>query len=129
MRQSSGGAIVNIASIMSLNGYSMALLIPDGFCGYISSKGADVQMTRDMVVHLAAEGIRVNEVCPDFVYTKLMENVTNDQVVHEKMRDLHPMGRLAEAADVANVVAFLASDEALFVVAADCPVDGGYSAQ
>lgn len=86
-------------------------------------------MTRDMVVHLAAEGIRVNEVWPDFVYTKLTENVTNDQALHEKMRDLDPMGRLAEAADVANVVAFLASDEALFVVAAAWPIDGGYSAQ
>lgn len=83
-------------------------------------------MTRDMVVHLAAEGIRVNEVWPDFVYTKLTENVTNDQALHEKMRDLDPMGRLAEAA---NVVAFLASDEALFVVAAAWPIDGGYSAQ
>ena len=86
-------------------------------------------MTRDMGVRLAAEGIRVNAVCPGFVYTKLTENVTNDQAVHEKMRDLHPMERIAEAAEVANVGAFLASDEASFVVAAAWKVNGGYTAQ
>ena len=129
MRQSGGGAIINIASIMSLVGYPTALPFSDGFNGYISSKGAVVQMTRDMGVRLAAEGIRVNAVCPGFVYTKLTENVTNDPTVHEKMRDLHPLGRMAEAAEIANVVAFLASDEASFVVAAAWPVDGGYTAQ
>lgn len=129
MRQSGGGAIVNIASIMSLVGYPTALPFSDGFNGYISSKGAVVQMTRDMGVRLAREGIRVNAVCPGFVYTKLTENVTNDAAVHETMRGLHPLGRMAEAVEIANVVAFLASDEASFVVAAAWPVDGGYTAQ
>ena len=129
MRQTSGGAIVNIASIMSMVGYPTALPFSDGFNGYISSKGTVIQMTRDMGVRLAAEGIRVNAVCPGFVYTKLTENVTSDPAVHETMRNLHPLGRMAEAAEIANVVAFLASDEASFVVAAAWPVDGGYTAQ
>ena len=129
MRQTSGGAIVNIASIMSMVGYPTTLPFSDGFNGYISSKGTVIQMTRDMGVRLAAEGIRVNAVCPGFVYTKLTENVTSDPAVHETMRNLHPLGRMAEAAEIANVVAFLASDEASFVVAAVWPVDGGYTDQ
>ncbi|MEE3233378.1 MAG: SDR family oxidoreductase [Candidatus Latescibacterota bacterium] len=129
MRHSGGGAIVNIASIMSMVGYPTALPFSDGFNGYISSKGAVIQMTRDMGVRLATEGIRVNAVCPGFVYTKLTENVTNDPVVHQKMCELHPLGRMAEAAEIANVVAFIASDEASFVAGAAWPVDGGYTAQ
>jgi len=129
MRQSGGGAIVNMGSIMSLVGYPTVLPFSDGFNGYISSKGTVIQLTRDMGVRLAKEGIRVNAVCPGFVYTKLTENVTADPQVHETMRGLHPLGRMGEAEEIANVIVFLASDEASFVVAAAWPVDGGYTAQ
>lgn len=128
MRRSDGGAIVNIASIMGLVGYPTFLPFSDGFNAYPHSKGAVVQLTRDMGVRLAQEGIRVNAVCPGFVYTALTENVTGDPEVHDMMRKLHPLGRMGQPEEIATVIAFLASDEASFVAAAAWPVDGGYTA-
>ena len=81
-----------------------------------------------MGIRLAAENIRVNAVCPGFVYTALTENVTDTPEVHETMKALHPMGRMAKPSEIANVVAFLASDEASFVAGAAWTVDGGYTA-
>lgn len=129
MRRTGGGSIVNLASVMGIVGYPTHLPFSDGFNAYPQSKGAVVQMTRDMGVRLAGEGIRVNAVCPGFVYTALTENVTGNPEVHEAMRRSHPIGRMGTAAEVANVIAFLASDEASFVAGAVWAVDGGYTAQ
>lgn len=128
MRKSGGGAIVNLGSIMSLVSYPTTLPFSDGFNPYPQSKGAVLQLTRDMGIQLASDNIRVNAVCPGFVYTALTRNVTETPDVHEKMRDLHPMGRLGEPGEIANVIAFLASDEASFVTGAAWTVDGGYTA-
>ena len=128
MRESGGGSIVNIGSIMSLVSYPTSLPFSDGFSPYPQSKGAVLQLTRDMGIRLAVENIRVNAVCPGFVYTALTENVTETPAVHETMKALHPMGRMGQAAEIANVVAFLASDEASFVTGAAWTVDGGYTA-
>lgn len=122
------GAIVNVASIMAQVGYPTSLPFSDGFSAYPHSKGAVLQMTRDMGVRLAQEGIRVNAVCPGFIYTALTANVTGDPAIHAQMCALHPVGRLGEASEVANVIAFLASDEASFVAGAAWTVDGGYTA-
>lgn len=129
MRQTGGGAIVNLASIMSSVGYPTFLPFSDGFNPYPHSKGAVAQMTRDMGVRLAAEGIRVNAVAPGFIYTAITENVTKTEDLHATMKGLHPIQRMGQAEEVANVVAFLASDEASFVVGAVWTVDGGYTAQ
>lgn len=128
MRHSGGGAIINIASIMSLVGYPTSLPFSDGFSPYPQSKGAVIQLTRDLGVRLASEGIRVNAVCPGFVYTALTKNVTNDPEIHERMCKLHPMERLGQPEEIANVIAFLASDQASFVAGAAWTVDGGYTA-
>lgn len=129
MRQSgNGGAIVNLGSIMSLVSYPNSLPFSDGFNPYPQSKGTVLQLTRDMGIRLAPENIRVNAVCPGFVYTALTESITETPDVHETMKALHPMGRLAEPAEIANVIAFLASDEASFVTGAAWTVDGGYTA-
>jgi NAD(P)-dependent dehydrogenase (short-subunit alcohol dehydrogenase family) len=128
MRRTGGGSIVNLASIMGLVGYPTALPFSDGFSAYPQSKGAVVQLTRDLGVRVAREGIRVNAVCPGFVYTALTANVTGNPDVHETMKKLHPMGRLGHPEEIANVILFLASDEASFVTAAAWPVDGGYTA-
>ena len=129
MRKSGGGSIVNMGSIMSLVGYPTTLPFSDGFNPYPTSKGAVAQLTKDMGVRLASEGIRVNAVCPGFIYTALTESVTENPEVHETMCKLHPMGRMGNADEVANVAAFLASDEASFVTGATWTVDGGYTAQ
>ncbi|MEZ4712166.1 MAG: SDR family oxidoreductase [Caldilineaceae bacterium] len=129
MKKTGGGSIVNIASIMGLVGYPTSLPFSDGFSAYPQSKGAVVQLTRDLGVRVAADGIRVNAVCPGFVYTALTANVTGDPAVHETMQILHPMGRLGQPAEIANVILFLASDEASFVTGAAWAVDGGYTAE
>jgi NAD(P)-dependent dehydrogenase (short-subunit alcohol dehydrogenase family) len=128
MRQTGGGSIINIGSIMSLVSYPTSLPFSDGFSPYPQSKGAVLQLTRDMGIRLAVENIRVNAVCPGFVYTALTENVIETPAVHETMKALHPMGRLGQSSEIANVVAFLASDEASFVTGAAWTVDGGYTA-
>jgi len=129
MRKNNGGSIVNLASIMGLVGYPTSLPFSDGFSAYPQSKGAVVQLTRDLGVRVAAEGIRVNAVCPGFVYTALTANVTTDPAIHAKMQESHPMGRLGEPQEIVNVILFLASDEASFVTGAAWTVDGGYTAQ
>ena len=129
MRQSGGGAIINLGSVIGFTGYPTALKFSDGFNPYPSSKGAISQLTRDMGVRLAAEGIRVNAVAPGFVHTSLTANVTGDPATLETLNGLHPAGRMGTAEEIANVIAFLASDEASFVNGAVWPVDGGYSAQ
>ncbi len=129
MRSTGGGSIINLASVMGTVGYPTFLPFSDGFNAYPQSKGAVIQMTRDMGVRLAAEGIRVNVVCPGFIYTALTENVTGNPEIHQAIQKSHPIGRMGQAAEVANVIAFLASDEASFVAGATWAVDGGYTAQ
>lgn len=129
MRLSGGGAIINLSSVMGFTGYPTALEFTDGFNPYPSSKGAVSQLTRDMGVRLAGEGIRVNAVAPGFVHTALTANVTRNPETLETLNRLHPAGRMGTADEVANVIAFLASDEASFVNGAVWMVDGGYSAQ
>jgi 3-oxoacyl-[acyl-carrier protein] reductase len=129
MRAKGSGAIINLTSVMGGVGYPTFLPFSDGFTPYPQSKGAVAQMTRDMGVRLAAEGIRVNAVAPGFIYTALTENVTSTPEVHDMMKQLHPIQRMGHAEEVAHVIAFLASDEASFVVGAVWTVDGGYTAQ
>ncbi|MDF1859952.1 MAG: SDR family oxidoreductase [Verrucomicrobiales bacterium] len=129
MRESGGGAIVNLSSVMGFTGYPTTLEFSDGFNPYPSSKGAVSQLTRDMGVRLAGEGIRVNAVAPGFVHTSLTANVTQNPEILKTLNELHPAGRMGTAEEVANVIAFLASDEASFVNGAVWMVDGGYSAQ
>ena len=129
MRPAGRGAIVNIVSIMGMVAYPTSLPFSDGFTAYPHSKGAVVQMTREMGVRFASEGVRINAVAPAFVYTPLTANVTGDAGVHAEMRRLHPMGRMGQPEEIAAVVAFLASDDASFVTASVWPVDGGYTAQ
>jgi NAD(P)-dependent dehydrogenase (short-subunit alcohol dehydrogenase family) len=82
-----------------------------------------------MSVALAKEGIRVNSLCPGFTYTPLLATLVADADMHERLKSLHPMGRLGEPVEIANAALFLASDEASFITGVNLPVDGGYTAQ
>ena len=119
MRRNASGAIINLASIMGLVAYHPDLPLSDGFNPYPHSKGG---------VRLAPENIRVNAVCPGFTYTALTAGLSESPDLHETLKRRHPMGRLGEPEEIANVILFLASDEASFVTATALPVDGGYTA-
>ena len=128
MRQQGGGAIVNLASIMGLIGYHPDLPLSDGFNPYPHSKGGVIQITRDLGTRLAPEKIRVNAVCPGFVYTALTAGLAESPDLHQQLIRRHPMNRLGKPEEIASVISFLASDEASFVTAAAWTVDGGYTA-
>ncbi len=127
MNKQGSGSIVNMASIIGLVGYPDGM--SDGFHPYPHSKGGVVQMTRDMGVALAKEGIRVNALCPGFTYTPLTTSLTEDADTLQRLVALHPMGRLGEAHEIAKAALFLASDDASFITGANLAVDGGYTAQ
>ncbi len=127
MKKQGSGSIVNMASIIGLVGYHDGM--SDGFHPYPHSKGGVIQMTRDMGVALAKEGIRVNALCPGFTYTPLTTTLTEDADTHQRIVSLHPMGRLGEADEIAKAALFLASDDASFITGANLAVDGGYTAQ
>jgi NAD(P)-dependent dehydrogenase (short-subunit alcohol dehydrogenase family) len=128
MLRTGGGAIVNLASIYGLVGRP-AGLTTTGIEAYSHSKGAVVQLTRDMAVHFARSGIRVNALCPGFVETSMTRALTEDPERRRFLEDRHPMGRLARPEEVARAALFLASDEASFITGVCLPVDGGYTAQ
>ncbi len=121
-----GGSIVLNGSISGLAG------IPKQ-APYGPSKGAVVEMTRQLAVDYATRGIRVNCVCPGSVDTPLlragMAMAGDPEAFLKMLLDGHPIGRLARPEEIASVVAFLASDEASFMTGAIVPVDGGYTAR
>lgn len=129
MKEKGSGSIVNLASIIGLVGYTHGMGLSDGFNPYPHSKGGIVQMTRDMGVTFAQQGIRVNALCPGFAYTALTKTITEDPDSLARLEKLHPMGRLGQPIEIAQAALFLASDEASFITGACLPVDGGYTAQ
>ena len=127
MVKQGSGSIVNLASIYGLVGRPRE--IGTGLDPYVQSKGGVTQLTKDMAVHYAREGIRVNALCPGFVYTGLTKRLTDDPAGLAFLVDRHPMGRLGQPAEIAAAALFLASDDASFITGACLPVDGGYTAQ
>ena len=118
------GAIVNVSSIMGLSGGG---LYPN--VSYQSTKGALVNMTRALAVEWATSGIRVNAVAPTWVRTELTQGLFSNADLMDRVLDMTPMRRLAEPADVADAIVFLASDQARLITGHTLPVDGGFLAQ
>lgn len=127
MVRGGGGSIINLASIMGTVGYPQWM--KQSFNPYPPSKGGVVQLTKNMAVALAEDGVRVNCICPGFVWSGLTERLTSDPETLRKLEDLHPMGRLGQPEEVANAALYLASDESSYVTGASLVVDGGYTAR
>lgn len=124
-----GGSIVNLASIIGVVGYPREIpSILGPFNPYPPSKGGVLQLTRNMATQLAADGIRVNCICPGYVESNLIATLIEDPAMHQKLIDRHPIGRLGQPEEIAQAALFLASDESSFVTGAPLLVDGGYTA-
>ena len=119
------GAILHIASDWALMGARGAL-------AYAVSKAGLAQMARCMALDHASQGIRVNALCPGDTETPMMdlaEPGKDRTAIAASLAEGIPMGRVAQAPEIAKVAAFLMSDEASFMTGALIPVDGGTSAQ
>jgi NAD(P)-dependent dehydrogenase (short-subunit alcohol dehydrogenase family) len=118
-----GGAIVNTASIMGLSGG----LYPN--VAYQTTKGGVVNMTRALAIEWAGLGIRVNAVAPTYVETNLTAGLLKNPEVLATIKAATPLGRLAEAEEIASAILFLASPAASMITGIILPVDGGFLAR
>ena len=121
MKETGGGKIINIGSMMSIFGASFAP-------AYAASKGGIVQFTRSCAVAWAADNIQVNAVLPGWIDTDLTRRAREEiDGLHDRVLARTPTARWGAAADFAGIAVFLASGASDFVTGTAIPVDGGYS--
>ena len=115
-----GGAIVNMASILGSVGTPNSI-------AYVAAKHGVVGLTKTAALEYAKDNVRINSVGPGYIKTPLLDQIDEDQ--KKQLVQLHPIGRLGEPNEVANLVYWLCSDDASFVTGSYYTVDGGYTAQ
>jgi NAD(P)-dependent dehydrogenase (short-subunit alcohol dehydrogenase family) len=122
LKASGHGSVINISSIFGTSG---------GFGispAYHAAKGAVRTLTKNVAVHWATEGVRVNSIHPGFIRTPILDQAKGTKV-WEAMTASTPMGRLGEPEEIAAAVAYLDGDDASFVTGLELYVDGGYIAR
>src|SRR5690606_31402150 len=121
MLKAGGGAIVNMASILGTVGFANS-------AAYVAAKHGVIGLTKNAALEYSSKGIRVTAVCPAFIRTPMIENGLSQEVL-DWLVTKHPIGRLGEPEEVAELVVFLCSDEASFITGGYYLVDGGYVAE
>jgi NAD(P)-dependent dehydrogenase (short-subunit alcohol dehydrogenase family) len=122
MRKAGKGSIINTASFVAVMGSATSQI------SYTASKGGVLSLSRELGVQFAREGIRVNALCPGPVNTPMLQELFAKDPERAARRLVHvPLGRFAEADEIAAAVSFLASDDASFITATTFLVDGGIS--
>jgi NAD(P)-dependent dehydrogenase (short-subunit alcohol dehydrogenase family) len=120
MLERGGGAIVNTASGVGLVGYPAQ-------AAYTASKHGVLGLTKVAALDYGAQGVRVNAICPGTARTPMVdEAVRRDPSIDAYLKTLHPIGRIAEAAEIAEAAVWLCTPAASFVLGVALPVDGGY---
>ena len=122
LKASGHGSVVNISSIFGTSG---------GFGvspAYHAAKGAVRTLTKNVALHWATEGVRVNSIHPGFIRTPILDQARGTEV-WDAMTAMTPMGRLGEPEEIAAAVAYLASDDASFITGLELYVDGGFIAR
>lgn len=123
---SGGGSVINLSSILGKVGMA-------GAAAYCASKGGVTLLTKAAALEWAPLGIRVNSVHPGFIDTPMVSNALADREDGNEMRvalmNAHPVGRFGVPREIADAIAFLASDDASFITGAELVVDGGFTAQ
>lgn len=118
MMKQRSGAIINMSSIVGIGGNA-------GQVNYAASKAGVIGITKSLAKELGRRGVRVNAVAPGFIATDMTDALTEEQ--RENITSQIGLGRLGEAADVANLVAFLASPAASYITGQVISIDGGLS--
>jgi 3(or 17)beta-hydroxysteroid dehydrogenase len=127
MKRSGGGSIVNISSVLGLRGSSYAM-------AYCASKGAVRALTKNVALYCAQMkyNIRCNSVHPGYIDTPMvaprLSQTVDNMTGRQWLEDLHPLGRLGQPVEVANMILFLLSDESSFSTGSEFVCDGGLTA-
>jgi NAD(P)-dependent dehydrogenase (short-subunit alcohol dehydrogenase family) len=122
MLKNGGGSIVNMASILGQVGFA-------GAAAYVSAKHGILGLTRTAALEYGKSGIRVNAVGPAFIQTPMIEGVIADPTAAQALTAAHPIGRLGQPEEIAELVVWLSSNKASFVTGSYYAADGGYLAQ
>jgi NAD(P)-dependent dehydrogenase (short-subunit alcohol dehydrogenase family) len=120
MLKNNKGSIINVASILGSVGFAQS-------CAYVAAKHGVVGLTKTAALEYSAQGIRVNSVGPAFIKTPLLEDL--EQELLDQLVSLHPIGRLGEPEEVAQLILWLAGEKSSFDSGAYYPLDGGYLAR
>jgi NAD(P)-dependent dehydrogenase (short-subunit alcohol dehydrogenase family) len=124
MVKQGSGAIVNMASILGKVGFANAP-------AYVAAKHGVLGLTKTAAMEYATQGIRINAICPGFIYTPMLEHsgIQEGTQMYDMIAGMHPQKRIGNAEEVAGAVVWLCSSQASFITGAALDVDGGYLTQ